>query len=326
MPEIRVEVRRSGRIESAHNCVVAVVEPDGHSVFEAGDVRLETYIRSAAKPVQALPLLESGAAKYFDLSARELAVIMASHNAEDFHLDAVRNILKKTDLAVEDLRCGFHRPINLEAADNWVLEKAESSAIFNNCSGKHAGMLTSCRFRDWPLESYLAPEHPLQIEILDNVARFTSLEPHQIARGMDGCSAPVFYLPIREMALIYARLAQGKLPYSDEAFKIMCQNPEMIAGTGRFDTDFMRVFNGRAISKVGAEGVRCVGIAGAHPLGIALKILDGNARASAVVMGVVLRHLNLISEDELTALKTYFHPIIVNCAGIEVGEIEAIGL
>ncbi len=324
MTEIVAEVLRGGRVESRHRGVVAVVRPDGSPVTALGNAGLKTYMRSAAKPFQAMPLLESGAADAFGFTNKELAVIMASHNAEAFHLEAVREVMRKAGLSVADLRCGFHRPMHKESAEAHLKEGRERSPLFNNCSGKHAGMLAVARFNNWPLDSYLDFDHPLQQEILRKLASCAGLRADEIERGIDGCSAPVFFLPVKNMALAFARFASGEDTLASRAFAVMSEHPEMIAGSGRFDTDFMREMNGTAISKVGAEGVRCAAVRAPEPVGIALKIEDGSSRVSAAVLLEVLAGLGLISKNALQQLSEYHRPVLKNCAGLLVGEMGAV--
>jgi L-asparaginase II len=280
-------------------------------------------MRSAAKPVQIMPLLEDGADQHFGFTAAELAVIMASHNGEEIHIRAVESILKKIGLTDSNLKCGFHPPMHPPAAAQHTKQNLPKSPIYNNCSGKHAGMLAVAKFHRWPLENYLDPAHPLQMRIKERMAFFSGLAENEIGVGVDGCSAPVFYLPLKNMALIYAKLAAGVTESANRVFEIMTAHPEMIAGTGRFDSEFMRVMSGRMISKVGAEGIRSVGVRGERPLGIALKIEDGSKRASEAVLLEALRQLNLVSETDLNALADFYHPTIVNFAGIETGVIQA---
>lgn len=322
LSEIVAEIIRNDRVESSHRGHIAVVTPDHNLIASLGDVQTQTYIRSAAKPFQIMPLVTSGAVEHFGFTDKELAVIMASHNGEPFHLKAVASILQKAGLSVEHLRCGSHPPLHNPTAKELLIQKEKLTALHNNCSGKHAGMLAFASYRNWPLESYLTPDHPIQVQIKEQVAQFSDLSTDEIGVGVDGCSAPVFFLPVQNMALMFAKLAEGALDPSVKVFDLMCANPEMIAGTDRFDTAFMNALGGRAVSKIGAEGIRCVGVRGIPPLGIALKIEDGSGRASAAIMLEVLRQLNLISPNELGALSKYRTPALTNHAGVETGRIR----
>lgn len=287
-----------------------------------GEPAARTYIRSAAKPFQIMPFLNDGLDEHFGLTDTEVAVIMASHNGEAVHIEAVQSILKKVGLSPEALKCAFHPPMHPSSAQEHALKNAPASPIYNNCSGKHSGMLALARFHNWPLDHYLDPEHPVQKRILEVISDFSGLPGTQIGVGVDGCSAPVFFLPIQNMAFMYAKLAEGKIAPTERICDLMAAHPEMIAGRDRFDTDVMRVMAGRVVSKVGAEGIRCIGIRGERPLGIALKIEDGSKRASEAVIMEVLVQLDLIATSELKQLAKYRRPVMVNHAGIETGWIE----
>lgn len=322
MSDILAKVIRNGRIESIHRGHVAVVDAGGNLIAATGNPDLKTYIRSAAKPFQFMPVLEEKLDEAFNFTDKELAVMMASHNGEDFHINAVKSILKKIGLDATYLKCGYHPPFDKTNAEKIICENLERSPIYNNCSGKHAGMLSVAVKHDWSLNDYLNPKHPVQQFILNKVAQFSELPVDKISVGVDGCSAPVFYLPLRKMAYMYARLAKSKEPLAERIFQLMSQNAEMIAGTGRFDTQFMQLMNGRMISKVGAEGIRCVGVQKPRPLGIAIKVEDGNKRASHAVILETLAQLKLISEEEKVALKAFYKPRIKNHSGIETGFIK----
>jgi len=276
LSEIVAHVTRNGKVESVHRGHIAVVTPEGTVVAHFGDPEHQTYIRSAAKPFQIMPLLESGAVEQYGLTDRELAVIIASHNGEPVHVEAVKSIHEKVGLTESDLQCGKHPPMHKPTGDELLRSGQALTAFHNNCSGKHSGMLALAKFKGWPLDSYLQPEHPVQLAIKEKIAAFSGLPAEQIHVGIDGCSAPVFYLPVRNIALMYARLAAGELPLTRSIFDLMWQNAEMIAGRDRFDTVLMQTTQGKLVSKVGAEGIRCVGMSGERPLGIALKIEDGS--------------------------------------------------
>lgn len=323
MSEIVAHVTRNGKVESVHRGHIAVVTPDGELVASFGDPDHPTYIRSAAKPFQVMPLLESGAVEHYGLTDPELAVVIASHNGEPAHVEAVKSIHKKVGLSETDLQCGMHPPMHKPTAEELLQHREPLTAFHNNCSGKHSGMLTVAKFKDWPLETYLQPEHPVQLAIKEKIAAFSGLTAEQIHVGVDGCSAPVFYLPVRNMALMYARLAAGELPLTRRVFDLMWQNAELIAGRDRFDTVLMQATQSKLISKIGAEGIRCLGVRGERPLGIALKIEDGSKRATEAVVLEILSQVDLISAEELEELAEYRTPVIENHRGIRTGEIRA---
>ncbi|MFQ5637842.1 MAG: asparaginase [bacterium] len=319
MSEILARVFRNERIESVHRGHLAVVNTAGKLIASAGDPAARTYIRSAGKPFQVIPLLSDEVDRHFNLTDEEIAVIIASHNGEADHVQAVQSIMRKVGLEESHLHCAFHLPMHRPSAEAHLLQDLPKSPVYNNCSGKHSGMLARARFHNWPLENYLDPEHPVQREILSVVAQFSGLPVEDIGIGIDGCSAPVFYMPVRNMALMYAKLANGALAPTDRIFEMMTSHPAMIAGSARFDTDFMRVTCGRMVSKIGAEGVRCLAVKGKPSLGVALKIEDGHKRASEAILLEVLKQLGLISRKELDQLLFYQRPVISNHAGLETG-------
>lgn len=323
MSEIVARVIRNDRVESIHRGHIAVVNASGNLVASLGDPDNWTYIRSAAKPFQLMPLLNDQVSQFFKFTDKELAVMIASHNGEEIHVKAVENILKKIGLSAGSLKCGFHPPMYDPSALKLIAQKAEKSPIYNNCSGKHSGMLALASYHSWPLESYLEPSHPVQVLIKKNIAIFSGMDENDIEVGTDGCSAPVFFLPIRNMALMYAKLAERDPHPATRIFELMSANPEMIAGSGRFDTDLMKVVGGRMITKIGAEGIRCLAVRGDAPLGITIKIEDGNKRASSAVLLEVLNQMGLITKEEIKELSNYQTPILKNHTGLETGWVRA---
>jgi L-asparaginase II len=227
-----------------------------------------------------LPLVLSGAAGALSLTDEELAVACASHNAEEPHLRAVRSILEKAGLSGDDLQNGAHPPLYAPAAMELACSGEEPQNIHGNCSGKHAGMLAVCVHEGWATGGYRNPSHPLQVWILEIVARVCGLEPDEILLGGDGCGVPSFGMPLRNLATGFARLATGILPddLAEAANKVrraMREHPYMVGGTGRFDTAVMR--GTELVCKTGAEIV--FGAGSPHGWGLALKISDGGTRA-----------------------------------------------
>ncbi len=312
MPEIEfghaplVKVTRGDSVESVHHGAAVVVSTGGDIVASVGSPEATTFLRSAAKPFQALPLLASGAADHFGLTSRELAVVIASHNAEKMHLHAVRSILRKVKLKESDLQCGAHLPYYRPAAEALVRSGRRPSALHNNCSGKHAGMLALSRFLGAPGRTYLSPDHPVQRAILKVLSEFTGAAERAILRGVDGCSAPTFAISLREAATGYARLVDFRFgmpenrPAADRAVAAMRDHPEMVAGTGRLCTTLMRAIGGSFIAKVGAEGF--FGMAyrdGSRGVGIALKISDGNGERARTIAAVeILVQLGLLNRGK----------------------------
>ncbi len=202
-----------------------------------------------------------------------------------------------------------------------VPENAPYDVLQNNCSGKHAGMLAACRHHGWPIESYLEPGHPHQQRILQTIAEYSGLAPSEIGVDVDGCSAPVFNLPLRALARMYARFARREKG-ADLLFRCMSTHPEMVAGSGRFDTAVMQAFRGRLVAKIGAEGLQCFAVCRPRPLGIAIKIEDGNSRAMPPVALRLLLHLGLAEEVVLSKLREFAAPTLRNHRGLLVGHID----
>ena len=319
-PPLLARVFRGPRVESVHFGYVAVVTASGELIFAAGDPHTGVYLRSAAKPFQAMPLIKEEVHAVYDLSDRELALICASHNGEAHHVEAAASILKKCGLSEDHLRCGTHRPIGVDLGV--VAEQPAYSVLQNNCSGKHAGMLAACRFHRWPLDTYLDPGHPHQQRILDTVAAMSSLSREKIGVDIDGCSAPVFYMPLHNLARMYARLA-GENPVCSKIYDIMWRHAHMVAGQHRFDTAVMEALKGKLVAKTGAEGVQCFAIRGSEPLGVAIKIADGNSRAVPPVAIKLLTRLGLLGEKELRALQAYVLPERRNHRHILIGRIDS---
>ncbi|MDX2032458.1 MAG: asparaginase [Blastocatellia bacterium] len=336
-PASLVEVTRGAMVESRHRGTVVVVSAEGERVASLGDPETRTWYRSAAKPFQTIPIVTSGAAAHFALTPRELAVITGSHSGEEIHLDAVRAILEKIGLDELALQCGAHTPFDEAAAKRLRAEGRPATALHNNCSGKHAGMLAFARHIGAPIETYLDPEHAIQRRIREALARFAAVPPEEIAIAVDGCSAPVFGVSLTAMARSYAQLVGVRhtdieadpAAAAAQVVDAMLAFPEMIGGTRRrLDTDLMRIARGRIIAKVGAEGVQLLGVKpdARYPrgLGIAIKIEDGDIRrARDPVVIETLRQLGLLDDDQLAALAGYAGSAVFNHRKLEVGEVRA---
>ena len=319
-----VEVVRGGVVEARHSVHVAVADSDSALVASLGDVEGLTFYRSAAKPLQALPLVEEGVVERFGLSDAELALCCASHEGEPEHIAGARSILRKAGLDESLLRCGRHLPFSVEATRELLAHGGEAARIHNNCSGKHAGMLALATAMAWDPVDYHLPGHPVQLRMLDEISRWTELPTEQIRTGVDGCGIVCFAVPLRDMAASFARFAAAAA--RDEASKrvvdAMTAHPFIVGGTGRACTDVMRQAAGQAFVKLGAEGVYAGGVTD-RSLGFAIKIADGGRRAVEVALVRVLAELGVLSSDDVEALRQHAHPIVRNTRGEEVGEIRA---
>lgn len=330
-----VEVWRGPLVESRHRGHIAAVDGAGRLVASLGEPEAVTFMRSSAKPLQAVPLLTTGAADRFGFDERELALACASHSGQDLHAETAAGMLRKLGLDEGALRCGVHEPFDQETAAR-LRERGETpSALRNNCSGKHAGMLALALHLGAPPETYDQPGSPVQRAILRAVAQFCGLGESEIAVGTDGCGVPVYGMPVRAMALAYARLAAPPAEFdgptrraASRIVAAMASHPEMIGGTvERFDTKVMRAARGRVISKVGAEGVYTAGVLpGAgwpEGLGLAFKIEDGEDRRGRPKVAIeCLRQLGVLNGDALEDLSPYAKFAVRNHRGEIVGEIR----
>jgi len=209
-PPVLARVYRGPRVESSHRGSVAVVDERGTLLAGCGDPRTPVYVRSAAKPFQAIPLLEAGGEKKFRLTDEELALMCASHGGEPKHVQTAERMLRKGGFRVSDLECGAHAPMHEASARDLVRRGAAPTALHNNCSGKHAGMLLACRLLGLPSEGYVDPAHALQRKIRTTLARYAGIPESEITVAVDGCNLPVFRLPLAALACAYARLVGSR--------------------------------------------------------------------------------------------------------------------
>jgi L-asparaginase II len=335
-PASLVEVWRGPIVESRHRGHLTAVDGKGATIAKLGLPETVTYVRSSGKPFQAIPVIVSGAADRFGFTEQEVAIACGSHSGEPIHVDTVRSMLARIGLDESSLRCGVHEPFSAEVARELARDQKPPNALQNNCSGKHAAMLALARYVGAPTESYDDQRNPVQQAIAKTVADFSDIPLEQIAFGVDGCGVPVFGIPVRAMALMYARLVAPPESFDDvtrnacqRIVKAMIDFPEMVGGTkDRLDTELIKAGQGRLISKIGAEGVYTVGVLPSTEwpcgLGLALKIEDGDdhrARPPAVLEA--LRQLNVLAGEELIALASYAPTIIKNRRGERVGEARA---
>jgi len=330
---VEVELRRGTVVESRHRVHVAVMDGEGALVAHAGDPDFVTFWRSAAKPFQAMPLVEDGAADRFKLTREDLALVCASHSSEPSQVARVRELLQKIGCSERDLVCGPHRPLSEAVAKDYETRGVRLTAVYSNCSGKHAGMLALAKHHGWPTEFYTRLDHPVQQRCLAEVSRWSGVPVEQIGVAVDGCGVACFAIPLRRMALAYARLANAEggtrnaeqasqFPVPPSAFRVveaMLRHPDLIAGEGRPCTEMMRAHPGRVITKVGAEGVYSALLV-RERLGVALKVEDGHSVASALAMAAVLGELGLRPQPESLMVKP-----TTNSRGETVGEMRVNG-
>ncbi|KIL41151.1 asparaginase [Gordoniibacillus kamchatkensis] len=321
-----VAVTRGPLTECVHRGHVAVADANGRLLYYAGDPAHVTFARSSAKPLQALPVLESGAADAFAMTDPELALLCASHNGEETHVQTAQTLLSKMGLSGEHLQCGAHYPFHRQTAQAMRRRGEQPTNLHNNCSGKHSGMLALALMLGADIAGYLAPEHPVQRRMLAAVSEMSGVPESDIAIGVDGCGVPVFGMPLAALAAAYARF--GRPDGQPEARRIACErlmraivhHPDYLAGDDRYDTQLVRATSGRLIGKMGAEGVFAIAVP-ERGWGIAVKIEDGAQRALYPAATEALRQLGLLSDTELAALAKFHRPLQHNWQGTEVGAI-----
>jgi L-asparaginase II len=334
-----VDQRRGAIVESRHTVHVAVVDGDGRLVARAGDPELVTFWRSAAKPFQAMPLVTDGVADRFELSREMLAIACGSHSSEPGQVQLVKDFLAKIGCSERDLLCGPHPPLSEKVAKDYETRGVRLTAVYSNCSGKHTGMLALARHHGWPTEFYTRLDHPVQQRCLAEVSRWSDVPPERIGVGVDGCGVACFAIPLRNMALAYAKLVRGagygvasvasqphgaakepRTPHSAPVLvEAMLRHPELIAGEGRPCTDMMRAHPGRVITKVGADGVYSA-LLTSERWGIALKVEDGHGTSAALALAAVLADLGLRPQPDSLRAKP-----ITNWRGEPVGELRVNG-
>ena len=334
-PPVFARVLRGDFPESGHRGDAAVVDEAGGLLAAAGDPGRPIFPRSAAKPFQAMALVDANGAERFRLGTAEIALLCASHGGEPRHVRVARRLLERGSFSARDLVCGPQEPMDPMSARRLTRAGESPTKLHNNCSGKHAGLLLACRARGFPTRGYEEPDHPLQVEIRHRLARLASVREGGMRAGVDGCGLPVLSLPLSALALAYARLVARDVPGETRAERdargriceAMWEEPAMVAGRGRFTTDFLRAERGRAIGKEGAEAVYAIGIRARtrneSAVGIAFKIEDGGTRARDAVALSILDRLGWLSARSRRELSHFAAPPVVNAAGAVVGSIRA---
>ena len=321
---ILVEVTRGTLVESRHTGALAIARADGSLALAIGDVETPVFPRSAIKALQAIPLVESGAADAFGFGNQELALACASHSASEHHVAVASRMLARARLDVTALGCGAHLPLEEASAHALVRRDEPPSALHNNCSGKHSGMVATAAFLKEPVEGYWRPEHPVQQRIHRVLRDLTGLPLGTDVRGIDGCSVPNWAIPLSRLAAAFARFIAGEGVAAERQAvmrriaKACIAEPELVAGKGRACTLLMAALKGAAFIKTGAEGVFCAALPGSG-LGIALKIDDGAKRASEVAIAATLARL---LPDAAAQLAPFATLTLSNWRGTVVGNLR----
>lgn len=326
--EPAVIVTRGPAVESVHSVAACVCDAAGTIVYRSGDITTPVFLRSSAKPFIAAAVMRSGARERYDFDEREIAVMCASHNGEPGHVAAAASILAKIGASVDDLACGATPPAYGPAAAELAARGERPTALHNNCSGKHAGILALARMLDAPLAGYLAVTHPAQIAILALCERLSDDRFDASRIGVDGCGIPVYATPLANAALSFARFADLAAVADDRdraALAIvrdaMIHEPWYVGGTERFDSELMLVTGGRIACKAGAEGVHADALID-RGWGLVLKVVDGTRRAVPPATIAILRSLDALDEVDEERLAAHARPLVHNVAGAVVGEIR----
>ena len=342
------ELTRGNIVESTHFGSIAVVDSNGRLLAWYGEPKLVTFMRSSAKPFQALPFIERGGDRTFHLTSKEIAIICASHEGTDQHVEVIKGIQAKVGVSEGDLLCGTHLLSHLPTIEAMKTRGERVSPNRNNCSGKHTGMLAHARMRGLPIADYVNPEHPIQKSILETVSEMCGIEAERVEIGTDGCSAPNFAMPLSNAALGFARLCDPRSLSQERATacrritSAMMANPVMVSGVGRFDTRVMEVCSKRILVKGGAEGYQAMGVmpgalgAESPGIGIVFKVSDGDIpvrgmdgsfhnRARPPIALEILKQLDMISEKEMKALAEFGSVTpVTNARKIVVGEARPV--
>jgi L-asparaginase II len=323
-----VEVTRGAMVESRHRGAIAIVDAAGAVRHQVGAIDRPIFARSAIKPLQALPLVESGAADKYGLGDAELSIACASHQGQPIHIETVTRWLDRIGLGPDDLECGAHLPTDLPSSQALIRAGQAPTALHNNCSGKHTGFLCTACCLGEPTRGYIEAEHPVQRRIERVLEEMTGLDLSHAPRGRDGCGIPVIGISLHGMARAFARMADPRgLPderraASTRLLDAMAARPEMIDGTAGMAYAVMSVAGATVRLKPGAEGVFCAALPGLG-LGVALKIEDGTQRAAQLAIATVLDRLGCFDDSQRMALHPYLAPRLRNVAGVEVGAVRA---
>ena len=321
-----VKAYRANTIESVHQVAAAVVGSSGKLRYSVGDPNFVTFLRSSAKPFQALAVVESGAAEAYGLTQQEIAIIAGSHNGEKKHVKLVRGILKRVGLNKSHLQCGTHVP-HYYTALGITPPKKRFSFLQHNCSGKHAGMLVTCVYEGWNLKSYLSSRHPVQKLITKKISELCEYPERKIKIGIEGCGAPTHALPLKNMAIGFSKLKSfnAKLERTSQSLQVVADSmwryPDMISGRGRLDYDLASASKRNILAKAGAEALHCAFTLD-QGYGLAVKILDGSRRAAGPAAIEAYNQLGILNQRQLRALREWASPPVFNHLGKKVGYLQ----
>jgi L-asparaginase II len=329
MTELRIEATREDLVESVHRVSLAVMSSEGRLIASAGDPSRVAFWRSSAKPFQAMPLVDDGAADALGITRAELALACASHSSEPRHLEVAAGLLRRAGAGEDALACGPHPPISPAVAERVTRDGIPLTPIWSNCSGKHAGMLALARHHSWPLAGYERPDHPVQARMRKEVGQWTRIRPEAIPTATDGCAVVTFGLPLSAMALAWARLGADPADGPRRIREAMTMHPDLIAGTGRLCTELMTALPGRVLAKVGAAGIYCAALPELG-LGVALKVADGDSEVSGVALlaalAAVIEQAGFTGRYDFGPVAPHGNRPVLNTRGARVGMLRAAGV
>lgn len=335
---------RGNSIENQHAAHIAVVDASGRLLYRFGDPFRMTLARSAAKPAQALAVIETGGFDRFDFDEADLALMCASHSSEDRHIERTRLMLAKAHAQESDLRCGGHAPMSDAVYRAWIQRDFQPTGVCSNCSGKHVGMLAGAQAIGATITDYHLPDHPMQVQVKRTVAEACGLPYDGVAWGIDGCNLPTPAFPLDRLARLYASLADGADALDDGRVGLtdrtralarihhaMTRHPELVAGDGRYCTALMRAFGGSVVGKMGADACYGLGVRASEQtrrlgadgaIGISVKIEDGNIDVSYMLVSELLARLDLGTPAQRDALQAFHRPKMLNTRDVEIGHAE----
>ncbi|WP_054949522.1 asparaginase [Numidum massiliense] len=323
-----VEAYRGGTLENVHHGVICGVSDRGEVIYSVGDENHLTFLRSAAKPLQAIPAITHGVDKKFALSAREAALFAASHRGETYHIEALDRMAQKMGIDEAELHCLPTYPLNDEPKAACIYNHLPKRRMYHNCSGKHLGMIGLCKLLGYSVDGYWEQEHPVQKKILQVLAAMADFPQQSIKQGIDGCGVPVFALPLKHLALAYMKMACPDL-IADEAMRsavqrivsLMNDHPEMIASWGFTCTALL--LDDNIVAKGGAQGVYCFGLK-RERLSFALKVLDGSETVWPLILATMLEQIGYSNRETIDRLHELLPRDIRNDNGRIVGEYKAV--
>lgn len=314
-PELLIVASRGNTIERLHYGWLCIINKDLKIIYKRGNVFNKAFLRSSAKPIQALPVIENN----IEVSDNELAIICASHSASRQHLRILTKLMKRTNITLLDLHCGSHSPTDEDEKNNLVLKNLSPTPLHNNCSGKHLGMLAVCKKKGWNIKNYTSSNHPLQKAILKRIEELSETKDINIA--IDGCSLPTLALPIRNIAVMFSNFTQEPNKNYKRIIKAMTTHPYLIGGINQLDSEIIKNSNGKLLAKVGAEGIIIVAYKGNS---LVVKIADGSQQVRSFTTLKILTKLGWLKRNDIknSILEEILTGEIKNHNGVTIGKLE----